>query len=156
MNSFDQYLGAFSNLYWNIPSGGDLGGILFIDTNKSLVADMNRYQQLIQPLSNFPIKLYFEDENGDKVGIQYPAGMSFLHILGAINTFYDQPVSQDFIYNLREYPEAYEVEKNYPFAAEKLRYGKVTPTRRDFLPNRLFFAGLEKSNDGYKVLTRTI
>lgn len=155
MNSLDPYLESFNSIYWNIPAGGDLRNIKFADTEESIISDPIRYQQLLQPLTTGPIKIYFQDENENRIAIQYPAGMTAIHILGAINTFYDQPISQQFLSELKQFPEQYDL-RYYPIAAEKIRLGRIVPTRRDFLADHSFFVGLIKYNDGYAVITRTI
>lgn len=149
MNSLDQYLNLFDNISWHISDGGNTSDIYYNDTDQPIHTDP-RFQQLLVPLTTGPIKIYFVDEDGNEVEIEYPAGLRGIDILGAINTFYDRPISQQFYSELLRSPAEYGLDI-YPEAAEKIQRGQV-PAIRDFLVDKDRFAAIRKYKDGYEVI----
>ncbi len=140
MNSLDPYLKLFDNISWTVTDGGDLSQIKFHDTDLPMDADLNRLQQLSTPLTTGPIKIYYI---GDlQIPITYPAGMSFLDVLGAINTFYSSIIPKEILLQILEKPDSYScvigaIEKGYPITFVEL------------LGDHVYFGGIGKTKDGY-------
>lgn len=151
LNSLDPYLNLFNDLSWDISQDGNTSDIGYYDQNDQYILIQNdpRFQQFLVPLTTGPIRLYFFDEDGNEVGFQYPAGLRGIDVLGAVNTFYDQPISEEFLRELYQDPKHHALEYN-DTAAEKVKNFEI-PTLRDFMGNHVFFEGFGKYKDGYTV-----
>lgn len=133
-------LSLLENFSWVIPNGGDLSNIISLDNDLPLSNDPARLRELTQSIINEPFKLYFFDEHGNETAILYPAGLSALHVLGAINTYYQSPIEN--IPNVRE--------DYYPSVAEKRRNGQPI-VRADLMLDHQYYEGLMRYKDGYMV-----
>lgn len=143
MSLLDFYIRLFDNLNWNIS---DISDITFKGSNLPLNQDP-RFQEFFTPLTSGPIQIYYPDEygnkNGEDIGFEYPAGLRGIDILGAISTFYNSPIDEKWLAELKQTGEI----ENFPSAVEKIRRGQ-TPTHLDFLGNHVLFKGIRKSLTG--------
>lgn len=140
MNSLDPYLKLFNNISWTVTDGGNLSNIIFHDTNLPINADPKRFQELSVPLTTSPIKIYYIADL--EIPICYPAGMSFLDILGAINTFYSSSVSREFILQNSDKIDG------CSGVMDAIKRGQDV-TFVEFLGDHVYFGGIGKRKDGY-------
>ena len=140
MNSLDPYLKLFDNISWTLTDGGDLSDIRFHDTELPINADPKRFQELLVPLTTGPIKIYYIADL--EIQIVYSPGMSFLDILGAINTFYSSHVSKEFI--LQNSGKIY----GCSGVIDAINNGEDV-TFVEFLGDHVYFGGIGKRKDGY-------
>lgn len=160
LNSLDSHLDLFGDISWSIPSGGSLSSDLgyFDDQTDEIIPlaqDPARIQRLSVPLTTGPTRLYFFDKDGEEVGFEYPAGLTGLQVLGAINTFYSKPIDQGLLAELTRNQETYAHDYGggrvyYPAFIEEIKAGRV-PAERDFMADHQFFEGLRHYKDGYTV-----
>lgn len=138
----------FDGLTWFITKGDTLDNITYFDENElvfvRIYKDPTLLQRFLVPLTSQPIIICYTDEQGNDYRIQYPAGMTGLHILGAINTFYTRPYSQETIDHIMQNPN------EYPGDYQMIQSGRI-PTIKDALADsdKQTFVGLRKYKDCY-------
>lgn len=156
MDPLAPYLDTLSHISWYIPAGGDLVAI-FVRSQRTgqetPITNSELYNEFSLSLPIGPFRMYYRPNTGSApVGREYPGQMSILQILGAIATYYSEPIPE------RDRTCLFSYHRSNPVMIElrdKLRRGG-TVTNGEILSTETntYFNGLRWSSQlgGYEIL----
>lgn len=142
--SLGSHVYKFDRIDWIIGRGSE-GDTLYFE-GKPITENL---EYLSRPITDstytgLPLTLYFPIGHMAKV-LHYPGRLSVIDILGAINTFYSQPITLADIDMLDEE----EMDQLYEIVTD-VRRGKQIP-RIELLEGRTVFKGLTPYRNGYAI-----